>query len=134
MKPFYDTWESSIHGKTTKGVVVAECVDCHLPQEDVLEIVFTKAHSGVKDYISHYTKAEINWNERLTNHKPDKYEKGCKKCHKDLDAPGIPLKAFKAHRRYTLNETEKSCTSCHSGVGHANLITAIKKIGIKEGI
>ena len=48
-------------------------------------------------------------------------EASCRTCHVDLVAPKIPLKAYLAHRDYTIGQTTETCVSCHSDVGHGNL-------------
>ncbi len=130
MQIFYDTWEKSIHGKAKKGVIKAKCVDCHLPHNGIVTYLLDKAKFGIHDYTVHISKKELDWEAKWKTRKPDvqmAYESGCRKCHKNLIAPGIPLKAFKAHRKYELGETRKNCISCHKDAGHGDLLKAIRE-------
>ncbi len=129
MRVFYETWNVSPHGKAEKGVIKAKCADCHLPQKDVLTYLTAKAFYGVNDIGAHFVKKKVDWIakwEGREEHVHEAYESGCKKCHKDLIAPGIPIKAFLAHRAYELGETRKTCISCHKHVGHGDLVYAIR--------
>ncbi len=132
MKIFYNTWENSLHGVSQKGAMKAKCVDCHLPHNNFLIYLITKFKHGVHDYIAHL-KGKGNspdyWLEKWKYSESTKYvyESGCKKCHKRLISSGIPLKAFTAHREYSLGLTHETCVSCHKNVGHGDLIATMKE-------
>jgi cytochrome c nitrite reductase small subunit len=125
MKTFYQTWRTAAHGQANKGAVKARCVDCHLPEDGLLTYLGTKAKAGAKDYLAHVSAKKVDWVAKRNERETYTYETGCKKCHKQLVAPGIPIKAFLAHRAYELGETDKTCISCHHNVGHGDLLLAL---------
>ncbi len=123
IEQFRVAWAEGPHGSMEKGVVSASCVDCHLPpaEDGILQYLTAKGMSGTKDIISHYRGHEPDWVANLEKREEFTYETGCKKCHVELVAPGIPLKAFLAHRDYKNGQTSKTCIECHPQVGHGNL-------------
>ncbi|MBT8764308.1 NapC/NirT family cytochrome c [Desulfohalobiaceae bacterium Ax17] len=125
MQTFYKTWVEAGHGLAQKGAMKAKCVDCHLPEEGLLTYLGTKAKAGANDYIAHIIRKKVDWVAKREEREKYTYETGCKKCHKELVAPGIPIKAFLAHRTYELGETDKTCISCHHNVGHGDLLLAL---------
>ncbi len=130
MQIFYDTWERSAHGKAIKGATKAKCVDCHLPHNGIITYLYDKARFGIHDYRVHISGKVVDWEAKWEKRAPGvhaAYESGCRKCHKDLVAPGIPIKAFKAHRTYELGETGKNCISCHDYAGHGDLLQALRE-------
>ena len=134
MQPFYKTWQMAAHGTSKMGVIKAKCVDCHLPHKSFMGYLIAKARFGLNDYWAHYFKETetlpLTWIAEWEGTKPKAhkgYESGCKECHKNLLAPNIPLKAFKAHRTYELGETDKTCISCHHMVGHGDLLAFMRE-------
>jgi len=128
MKIFENTWAEAAHGVNQMGVMKAKCVDCHLPHEGVVDYLITKSKAGIHDYIAHIRGKKTDWISKWKNRGPHvhgAYESGCKKCHKKLIAPGIPIKAFTAHRAYELGETKLNCIDCHHMAGHGDLVLAI---------
>ena len=121
MDVFCETWEEGMHGTAEKGIVVAKCTDCHLPHEGIVKYLVIKGKTGAHDVIAHLQKKETDWLENREHREKYTYESGCRKCHVELEAPGISLKGFKAHRAYDLGETKETCISCHTDVGHKNL-------------
>ncbi len=130
MGVFHETWENSVHGKVDKGVVKAECVDCHLPHDGLIDYLTTKTKAGIHDFTAHVTGKKTDWISKWVNRGPHAhtaYESGCKKCHKDLVAPGIPIKAFTAHRAYELGETTLHCMDCHQQAGHGDIVSVLRE-------
>ncbi len=134
MMPFYNTWYNGIHGPAKRGIVKAKCVDCHLPHDSLGHYLVAKVAYGMNDFWAHnFKKVETlpeTWIKEWEGIKPKAhkgYESGCRECHKSLVAPGIPLKAFSAHRAYELGETKKTCISCHHMVGHGDLLTYMRE-------
>ena len=132
MKVFYETWEAGIHGPAHKGVVRAECADCHLPHDNLINYLISKVKFGINDYVAHLKGKGTpeHWLEHWKHKVPYKhqaYESGCRECHQNLVAEGIPLKAFTAHRQYELGMTRENCITCHQTVGHGDVITAMQE-------
>jgi len=121
MEQFHDAWQSGAHGSEEKGVRKATCVDCHLPHDGTLNYLVTKARTGMHDLWAHYTGVETDWEARLDMRNSYTYDSGCRKCHVELVAPGISIKAINAHRDYRLEATEKTCVDCHYETGHGDL-------------
>ena len=133
MRPFYNTWKNGVHGTYKMGAIKAKCVDCHLPHKSITGYLVAKAMFGLNDFWAHnFKKTEtlpLTWIKEWEGIKPKAhkgYESGCKECHKELIAPGIPIKAFTAHRAYLLGETNKTCISCHHMVGHGDILTYMR--------
>jgi len=131
MKVFYETWRQGVHGPSPKGAVKAQCVDCHLPHDSLFSYLISKVRSGVNDYVAHFRGKGTpehwleHWKHRLP-YQHQAYESGCRECHHSLLAPGIPLKAFLAHRAYEQGLTRENCISCHQMVGHGDVLTAMR--------
>jgi nitrate/TMAO reductase-like tetraheme cytochrome c subunit len=123
IEQFRAAWAEGPHGSMEKGVVSATCVDCHLPppEDGILQYLTAKGMSGTKDIVSHLRGHEPDWVANLEKREEFTYEAGCTKCHVELVAPGIPLKAYLAHRDYMTGETSETCIACHIEVGHGNL-------------
>ena len=124
MDPFIESWREASHGIGAKGSMHARCVDCHLPaaEDGIFTYLVAKGKSGANDAYVHLTTGGegIDWYERLDHAEVYTFESGCRKCHEELVAPGISLKAFRAHRDYQLGQTEKTCVECHTDVGHGD--------------
>ncbi len=139
MEIFRDTWRAGGHGPADKGVIKAQCAQCHLPHDNLVVYLISKFKFGLHDYLAHLRgkgKPQqwlVKW-EQDQEQAPKAYESGCRECHQQLIAPGIPLKAFTAHRQYELGLTQKTCISCHQSVGHGDIITAMKETLKKQAI
>ncbi|WP_022853623.1 cytochrome c3 family protein [Thermodesulfatator atlanticus] len=137
MKIFHETWQASVHGPAVKGAAKAKCADCHLPHDGFMNYLITKAKAGLNDYIANMQgkgQEPQYWLDRWAkqgslNHV---YESSCRNCHKELVAPGIPIKAFLAHRQYELGMTKETCITCHKTVGHGNLMLVMQKKMAKQ--
>ncbi len=131
MNLFHDTWAESSHGVNQKGVIKAKCADCHLPHDGIVDYLITKSKAGIHDYLAHLKGKKTDWISKWKNRGPHAhgaYESGCRKCHKELVAPGIPIKAFTAHRAYELGESKLHCIDCHQMAGHGDLVLAMKQV------
>ncbi|OAG28038.1 cytochrome c3 family protein [Thermodesulfatator autotrophicus] len=132
MKTFHETWKLSVHGPNQKGAMKAKCADCHLPHDGFMNYLVTKVKAGLNDYIANMQgkgSTPQYWLDRWAKQGADKhvYESSCRKCHKELVAPGIPVKAFIAHRQYELGMTKENCITCHRQVGHGNLMVVMQE-------
>ncbi|RUM87354.1 MAG: cytochrome C [Thermodesulfatator sp.] len=135
MNPFYKTWAAGKHGIDSMGAVRARCVDCHLPHDSLANYLKVKTQAGLHDMKAHAMKKKTPWLEIWKNRGPyvhEAYESGCKECHKKLVAPGIPVKAFTAHKAYIVGQTKRTCIDCHHEVGHGDLVTEFREIAQKE--
>lgn len=121
MQFFYDTWNMASHGASYDGTRKAGCVDCHLPHEGTGKYIVAKTIFGINDVWAHFTKKDIDWLALRDKRIGHVFDSGCKQCHIELVAPGIPIKAIMAHRDYNVGQTEKRCVDCHQVVGHGDL-------------
>ncbi|PID30209.1 MAG: cytochrome C [Candidatus Cloacimonadota bacterium] len=127
MEGMTEAYKLDVHGGYNKNGTKAKCSDCHLPHNNVVNYLFAKGYTGVKDVIGEIFYADgIDWIPRLENRADYTYSSGCKKCH-DLKAmrEDIP-KAYLAHKEYEMGRV-KSCVECHRHVGHKNMIDHLKK-------
>ncbi len=134
MHPFYRTWAAGKHGTDAKGVIRARCVDCHLPHDSLGNYLKTKTKAGLHDIKAHWMGKKTDWLTLWKNRGPyvhAAYDSGCKECHKKLVAPGIPLKAYTAHKTYLVGQTKRTCLDCHHEVGHGDLVAEFREIAKK---
>lgn len=130
MELFYDAWAGSAHGYSDEGSIEAACTDCHLPHNGTINYLITKAQTGIHDLWAHHTGVDTDWHATREHRNSYTYNSGCSKCHVELVAPGIPLKAVHAHRDYELGIVEKTCVDCHVDTGHGDLVSALEEKGI----
>jgi nitrate/TMAO reductase-like tetraheme cytochrome c subunit len=111
-------YQEDIHGGANANGAKAQCVDCHLPHDNVLQYVVAKAYTGSKDVLGEVFWADtFDWVGNLKDRKVFAYTSGCRKCH-DLNAIRYDIpKAFLAHKDFETGKV-KSCVQCHEHVGH----------------
>jgi len=135
MKPFRTAWQQAVHGGQNPRGFTAQCTDCHLPHGDFFQYLFTKAKSGASDIIQNFSidGATYDWaNNAETRRNEFTFETACRRCHHDLTPPGMKVGGFLAHRTFLLGETDKTCVSCHSHVGHKDMIEMVDKFYKKQ--
>ena len=78
IKP-YNQWKASSHYNGNSGVV-ANCVDCHLPQGGIKKFVY-KTFFGTKDVYAHFFKdiPSIDWEKKRQHLHKFVFEDGCKR-------------------------------------------------------
>ena len=125
MEPFRTAWQQAVHGGNNNKGFSAQCTDCHLPHDNFLRYLVTKAKSGTNDFIQNFRidGATYDWAGRAEERRTEfTFESACRRCHHDLTPTGLPMGGLIAHRTFLLGETNKTCVDCHSHVGHKNLI------------
>lgn len=130
MKPFRAAWQQAVHGGNNPQGFAAQCTDCHLPHGDFFQFLFTKAKTGAGDIIQNFyiDGATFDWaGNAEANRNKFTFESACRHCHHDLTPQGMKVGGFLAHRTFLLGETSKTCVSCHSHVGHKNMIEMADK-------
>lgn len=112
-------WMRSIHYRNDSGVV-AGCGDCHIPPSFVPKL-WVKARDGTKDVYTHFLGEsdidKMDWGHMSMNARRKIHDTSCKKCHHNLTARGMSLKAIMAHRQY-IRYRNKRCLDCHAGQFH----------------
>lgn len=79
------------------------CVDCHLPNDNIINHLFWKAIDGTKDVISFYGRL---YPERITvsSHGRKALKENCIRCHENMVS--------------RVNVEGRDCWSCHRRVKH----------------
>jgi cytochrome c nitrite reductase small subunit len=115
----YDQWKTSTHYNGKSGVV-ANCVDCHLPQGSFKKM-FYKSYFGVRDVYAHFFKdiSKIDWKEKRKHMSSFVFEDGCLSCHVNLFPSSLSKGGLRAHKEYSAKLTEEKCFECHE---HQNLV------------
>lgn len=142
MDPMVDTYKNDIHSGVSRSGIKAECVDCHLPHENIASYLFQKGINGVSE-VTHMIlndPKEHNWQEHRKSRESFVYDSGCLSCHsKILETKNTNESVNKMHSLYKefANKDSKklSCVSCHKFVGHKNLgktLHDIKHIDVGE--
>jgi len=119
-------YEASSHFANLSGVRAA-CTDCHLPEDNWWELVWTKAVVSLdilpellgkldtaEKYDSHRAEmAESVWRQYKQND-----SKFCRSCH-SLDAMDLESQGRSAARKHTrARERGETCIDCHYGIVH----------------
>ena len=115
MNAAYESWEVSIHNSNRRGLV-AECIDCHLPDKDNFIIhMSAKTQAGIKDMVKHRFGGEYDLKKIRQKVLDDMPNKRCLACHANLlGKPGSS--AARAAHTEILNppgNKEFKCVGCH---------------------
>lgn len=127
MKPMVAAYHTDVHGGAGKSGIKASCVTCHLPHDNVIAYIATKARNGVVEGAIHFfgNPDAIDW--QANREKRDHFVKdeGCISCHTNYTTnTNISEKGRKMHAHYvSLQNTDQKigCASCHVEVGHKGL-------------
>ena len=131
MDPMVIAYKDDVHGGNGKVGASAKCVDCHLPHDNLINYIFTKAKNGVVEGSIHFfgNPEAINWIERRDHRASFVFDKGCLECHGNiLNDISSTAQAQKMHQHYqSLLGTDKEikCASCHIDAGHRGLRTIL---------
>lgn len=131
MKPMVAAYHDDVHGGAGKSGMKVSCTACHLPQDNVLAYIATKARNGVVEGAIHFfgNPDAIDWQANRANRAHFVKDEGCISCHQNYTTNvNISDKGRKMHAHYDgLLNTDKqiSCASCHVEVGHKGLRSMI---------
>jgi len=127
MKPFRTTWTKSKHGRSNPKGLTAQCTDCHLPHDNLITYVTTKAYTGARDIVNNFIidPFEYDWIGRTEARREFTYDASCRSCHQNLTPQGMRTAGLLAHRQYLLGDLDKRCVDCHQHVGHKDLKTEV---------
>lgn len=127
MAPMRASYDQDIHGGAGKTGIRVNCVECHLPHNNLFNYVFTKAKNGVSEVGLHFfgTVGTIDWQKNREKRAEFVYDEGCIKCHTNYAMnEKLKPKALEMHKHYNaLLNTDKQigCASCHAEIGHKGL-------------
>lgn len=127
MAPMRAAYETDVHAGAGKSGIRANCVDCHLPHDNLANYLFTKAKNGLLEAKVHFLEdtTKLPWQDMRKQRQHFVYDDGCKKCHTNyLDNEKFSKKAIQMHKHYKSlkgSKKELGCASCHAEVGHNGL-------------
>lgn len=127
MKPMVAAYHEDVHGGNGKVGIKVSCVACHLPNDNVIAYIATKARNGVVEGAIHFfgDPDKIDWQANRANRQHFVRDEACAGCHTNYKTnEAISEKGRKMHEHYaSLKDTDKeiSCASCHVEVGHKGL-------------
>lgn len=133
MDPMVIAYRDDVHGGNGKLGANARCVDCHLPHDNLVKYIYSKARNGVVEGAIHFfgNPEEIDWHENLKHRENYVFDNGCLECHGnvlDTSLSKAPKLAQKMHNHYqsllgTVQEIK--CASCHFDAGHKGMRTLL---------
>lgn len=127
MKPMVAAYHEDVHGGNGKVGIKVSCVACHLPNDNVIAYIATKARNGAVEGAIHFfgNPDNIDWQANRANRQHFVRDEACAGCHTNYKTnEAISEKGRKMHEHYaSLQGTAKeiSCASCHVEVGHKGL-------------
>ena len=124
MELFERAHNDDVHGGNNAHGVRATCAQCHLPHDNSINYLYTKARTGIHDlWVENLGDPDnIDWQAKRAHREEYVYDSGCITCHANLEeATKATPKALIAHKPYFLGQTDDKCVTCHENVGHADL-------------
>ena len=127
MKPMVAAYLDDPHGGKGKSGIQVNCVDCHLPHNNVINYIATKAKNGFVEGAIHFfgDPDKIDWQANRAKKEHFVEESACIGCHTNFKTnEAISEKGRKMHAHYDeLKTTDKAiaCVSCHVEVGPSGL-------------
>lgn len=124
MDPMVIAYQEDVHSGKGKTGIKAQCVDCHLPHDNIVKYVYQKAKNGVLEGYSHFfdEPEKFDWNKRRENREHYVFDNGCTSCHATvIDSKITSEQAQRMHAHYKKllgTERELKCASCHVSAGH----------------
>jgi len=95
----YETW---FHSGAHAGI---KCVDCHLPNNNLPQLLLWKSLNGVKDTVKFHTGL-VAEPIRISPHGAHVVKENCQRCHAELIARvAIERNCWDCHRRKTHKQT-----------------------------
>jgi len=99
----YENWYHAPHEKVT------ECVDCHLPHENVVAYYLEKGRQGAKDVYA-FTTGNIPVAIRASDRSKSIIQSNCLRCHQDkVESIVMGAQTF-----------DRNCWDCHRNVAHGS--------------
>jgi cytochrome c nitrite reductase small subunit len=102
MQPQYDSWINSSHHH-------ARCVDCHLPQDNLVSNLIAKSDNGWRHSWA-FTFQDFHEPIQIIPRNAQILQDNCLRCHQDIVHDMLTV---------TGRGEQVSCVRCHQAVGHA---------------
>jgi cytochrome c nitrite reductase small subunit len=126
MNTHYATWQHSSHrGQAT-------CVDCHLPQDSLLDKMLAKSRDGFNHSVA-MTLGGYGYNLRTTSDAAERIQANCIACHQE--AVSLMVENAARYEEAAIGAVDRPCWDCHRDVPHGttrNLTTTQNNLGVKE--
>lgn len=128
MRTFAEAYSDDTHGGNNPKGLSAACTDCHLPHEGQVGYLLAKAKTGIYDVWAEVAALfkEPDWIGNLERRNGYVYDSGCLSCHSRLEraVARSPTAAF-GHETYFKSGGAMHCVSCHTHVGHRDLLARL---------
>jgi nitrate/TMAO reductase-like tetraheme cytochrome c subunit len=126
---FAADFQESSHWTNAAGVQV-DCADCHIPDDDLADMLWTKATSGAQAFWAYYVQG-VDTPEAFAEVRPALQEEAhawfkardsatCRSCHgvdtMRLDQQSAAARA--SHQSLQAGGSTSTCVDCHAGVPH----------------
>ncbi|MCD4695643.1 MAG: cytochrome c nitrite reductase small subunit [Bacteroidales bacterium] len=111
MNPQYASWNHSSHRE------VANCNDCHVPHNNIVNKYFFKAKDGLR----HATMFTLRKEPQVIHIKEEGkkvVQDNCIRCHEDLVTNNSGIARFEHSKQY---RQERSCVECHREMPHGRV-------------
>ena len=128
MNSQYATWQHSSHAER------ANCVDCHLPRDNMVNKYIAKAKDGYNHTVA-FTFNTYKNAIKISDDGAKRVQENCISCHQSLTS-GMVSNSDLNHRYDDPSvATGRRCWECHKGVPHGKvrgLTTTPDNLGVKE--
>ncbi|HPE54992.1 MAG TPA: cytochrome c nitrite reductase small subunit [Bacteroidales bacterium] len=111
MNPQYATWNHSSHRE------VANCNDCHVPHNNVVNKYFFKAKDGLRHATIFTLRAEPQVI-FIKDEGKEVVQQNCIRCHEKLVTDNAGIARFETSRHFRM---ERSCVECHRETPHGRV-------------
>ena len=128
MNTQYATWQHSSHRER------ATCVQCHLPQDSMVDKMIAKARDGFNHSVAMTFRTYEHNQIRISEDASRRIQNSCITCHKELVSQMI-----ESNKSYAMvmggSLVERRCWDCHRVTAHGStrsLTTTPNNLGVKE--
>ena len=131
MDPMVETFAQSVHGGNNSQGFVADCVDCHIPESNIVEELYVKVTSGTRHIWGEFVLGmeELDYDKLHPMRTEYVYDSGCIECHRDLvrradlATPEGEVSDWVHNMAFANkeNNSDWNCSSCHYDIAHPNL-------------
>jgi len=127
MTSHYATWQHSAHRES------ATCVECHLPQESLVDKMIYKSMDGAKDFAA-MTFRTFGKHIKVSDSATKRIQANCIFCHREtVSQMTVNSKLYQENGEST--QIDRNCWDCHRKTPHGStrsLTATPDNIGVKE--
>jgi cytochrome c nitrite reductase small subunit len=127
MNTQYATWQHSSHREN------ASCVDCHLPNDNMVNKYMAKAKDGW-NHSTAFTMGTYAQNLQISEDAAKRVQANCVSCHATLTSV-VRANEDRFHDFNTGSASERKCWDCHRDVPHGkvrHLSSTPNNLGVRE--